>query len=208
MFEPNLTVDWNVIENDLYIAVVNSITILKNSNEEFSCLAFDSDPTYGYSLICFNTKSASDNYIKNSDKNNSNYINDSLSGNDEIPNWLKKANIDIQTKDLPDLPIWKKFHYLDRLNSFQPYCNSVGDFSHIEVDKMENKSLANYLSSIKENEEEHTQYLHNYFKMIAWNTTNKIINENLLDQLKMSRPFVIGLQFHDSDFIVLRTINI
>ena len=208
MFEPNLTVDWNVIENDLYIAVVNSITILKNSNEEFSCLAFDSDPTYGYSLICFNTKSSSDKFLKTSDENNYNYINSSLTENDDIPEWLKKANLGIKINDQPDLPIWRKSFYLDRLNSFQPYCNNVGDFSHIEVEKCENNSLANYFTNIKDNENEHSNYLHDYFKIIAWNTTNKIVKSNILNQLNISRPFIIGLQFHDDEFIVLRAINL
>lgn len=50
-------------------------------------------------------------------------------------------------------------------------------------------------------------YLYGNMQLLFWKCIERLINEHVLDMLKLASPFRLGYQFHEEDIVVLRILN-
>jgi hypothetical protein len=182
--------DWKSVENKLYsesITAINSFTA-EYPEEEVCYFAFDSDPVYGYVLICFDT---TENSVSEARRQ-------------------AQRSIEIMREYLASAWNWQTTKSMLISSQVLPFTNNTGDFQYqgyAEVKFPEWEKLAESEKYPQGDFEGADDYLEANVSVVFWRVIDRLIEEGKFSMLRMSSPFYVGYGFHDDDQIILRILN-
>jgi hypothetical protein len=157
----------------------------EHGDEEVCYFAYDSDPQYGYVLICFNTTEASRRSVASS------YA-DSVAR--RVKNLRQPAFLDSAL-------------YMAESTAELPFCNNTGDFEYqgfAEV-KFEHWEQQAPEADI---EDDHDNPLLNRVAWLLSRAIDTLADEDAFDSLKLASPTLLGFTFHESEQHVLRMLRL
>jgi hypothetical protein len=160
----------------------------QHGGEEVCYFAYDSEPRYGYVLTCFNTSSASLEFIRKQRDYHTQYRRQLL----EKPVWFDSA------------------YYQARVNSVLPFCNNTGDFAFQGFTQIQFPEWQEFADSpdYPEAKDDDKDYLTNRVARLFCRATDQLVEERAFEQLRLARPVLIGFGFHDHDQYVLHMLNL
>ena len=159
----------------------------KHGGEEVCYFAYDSEPRYGYVLTCFNTSSASQEFVRKQ----------------------REYHAKHRRKLMAD-PVWfDSAYYQTKAHSLLPFCNNTGDFAFQGFTQIEFPEWQKYAESPKypEVEDDNEDYLMNRVARLFCRATDQLVKTRVLEQLRLARPTLVGFGFHDRDQYVLHMLN-
>lgn len=185
MIEP----DWNKIEERLFKESGKAIDAFEkeHSDKQVCYFSFDSEPAYGYVLICFDT---TDNSLRQAREN-------------------EQQAVQRRKETLNDEWAWKWAKYQLSSPQILPFNNNAGDFMFQGFRKLEFPEWQAFRGSkdYPQCKEGEGDYLEGRVTICFWNVIERLIEEGKLQSLPMSSPFYLGYGFHDEDQVVLRILN-
>ncbi len=182
--------NWNDVEIKLYeesLAAINNFSA-EHPDEEVCYFAFDSEPYYGYVLICFDT---SDNSISEA----------KLSAQRS----LRRVTEFIQT----DCDWQMAKSTMNSANEL-PFTNNTGDFKYQGYSEVNFEGWQEFAGSEDYpagDFEGADDYLEGNMAIIFWKVIDRLIKEGRFSFPRMASPFFAGYGFHDEDQVLLRMLN-
>ncbi|PUA36615.1 hypothetical protein C8Z91_24860 [Paenibacillus elgii] len=181
--------DWKEVEERLFQESVSAIKQFsaEHANEEICYFAFDSEPYYGYVLLCFDTTENSVIEAKRSAERALDFTAQSI---EKGMNW-QMAN-----------------SYMTGANLL-PFTNNTGDFKYQGYTQVDFQGWQEFADSdaYPKGYSEDQDYLEGNLSIVFWKVIDRLIRENHFSVLKMASPFFVGYGFHDKDQVLLRIIN-
>lgn len=181
--------DWKEVEERLYQESVSAIKqfSVEHANEEICYFAFDSEPNYGYVLICFDTTENSAREAKRSAERALTFTRQYMERGFQ----------------------WQMAKSIMTGANLLPFTNNTGDFAYQGYTQVDFEGWQEFAESDdypKGYSEEH-DYLEDNLAIVFWKVIDRLIQEEQFSVLKMSSPFFAGYGFHDQDQVLLRIIN-
>ena len=161
---------------------------IEHPDTEVCYFAYDSEPRYGYVLICFNTSHSNLRYVREC--------------HDRRVEYRKK---------LLSQPCWRDSAYHQvKTSSVLPFCDNTGDFAYpdfAEVKFPEWTTIAETGDYPKEFGDV-VSYLENRVALTFARALDQLAEGGSLAVRKLSTPTLFGFGFHDKDQIVVRMLNV
>jgi hypothetical protein len=183
--EPN----WKEAEDMLFANCVEAVTRFAEENPSRTCsfLAFDSEPCYGYVFISLDTP---ENALQEA-KREQDY---------EVQNRVKQFSRE---------GAWQSAHYYIAERPSLAHSHNTGAFEFEQYQRVDFEGWEEFVQgeSYPEAEEQNKDYLANHTILIFWRVIERLIEEGVLNVLKLASPFRLGYNFHDGKLIVVRIIN-
>lgn len=182
--------DWNEVERILYgesVAAIKRFSV-EHTDEEVCYFAFDSEPYYGYVLICFDTTENSITEAKLSAERSLKSVREFIQS---YCDWQRAKSVMISASKLP-------------------FTNNTGDFKYqgyAEVNFGDWQDFADSEEYPVGNFELASDYLEGNLVIVFWKVIDRLIGEGHFSGLRMASPFYAGYGFHDEDQILLRILN-
>ena len=157
----------------------------EHGDEEVCYFAYDSDPQYGYVLICFNTTEASRRAVASS----------------------YSHSIARRAKRLREPAFVESALYTAESTAQLPFCNNTGDFEYqgfaeVKFERWrENAPEADI-------EDDHDNPLLNRVAWLLSRAIDTLVDENAFDSLKLASPTLFGFAFHEGAQYVLRMLRL
>lgn len=160
----------------------------KHPNEEVCYFAYDSEPRYGYVLICLNTTRASLEFAHKQQDYHTQYRRELLGD----PVWFDNA------------------YYQAKAHALLPFCNNTGDFAYQGFAEIKFPEWQDYAESAEypESDDEDDDYLINRAARLFCRATDQLVDQRTFERLQLAKPTLIGFGFHDHDQYVLRMLNL
>ena len=182
--------DWNEVEEKLYAESVAAIEAFAAQHpvEEVCYFAYDTDPQYGYILICFDTSENSVSEAKRSAERSIKLVEECFRHGWD---WQMAKATMISAAELP-------------------FTNNSADFKYHgfwEVEFEGWEELAESEDYPVGDFEGADDYLEGNVALIFWKVFDRLIREGLFSGLRMASPFYVGYGFHDEDQVILRILN-
>ncbi|MFB6363472.1 hypothetical protein ACFCP7_05330 [Paenibacillus elgii] len=180
--------DWKEVEERLYQESVSAIEqfSVEHADEEICYFAFDSEPYYGYVLLCFDTTENSVMEAKRSAEYEYN----------KIAKAIKKMS-------------WLSAHSYMANANLLPFTNNTGDFQYQGYTQVNFEGWKEFADSddYPKGYTEMQDYLESNLSIVFWKVIDRLIREKHFSVLKMASPFFVGYGLHDQDQVLLRIIN-
>ena len=157
-------------------------------DEEICYFAFDSEPYYGYILICFDTTENSIFEAKLSAQRSMDHAEEFIQKDYD---WQMAKSAMISANALP-------------------FTNNTGDFKYqgyAEVNFEGWQEFADSAAYPGGDFDEADDYLEGNMAIIFWKVIDRLIREGHFSALRMASPFYAGYGFHDEDQVLLRILN-
>lgn len=157
----------------------------EHSDKEVCYFAYDSDPQYGYVLICFNTTEASQRQVS----------------------MAYASSVARRVKNLREPAFAESGLYLAQSTSELPFCNNTGDF---EFQGFAEVKFERWVEEASEDdiEDVHDNPLVNRVAKLLCRAIDTLVDEHAFDSLKLASPTLVGFAFHDSEQCILRMLGL
>jgi hypothetical protein len=157
----------------------------EHGDEEVCYFAYDSDPQYGYVLICFNTSEASRRSVASS----------------------YAHSVARRVKNLREPAFVDSALYMAESTAALPFCNNTGDFEYqgfaeVKFERWEEEAPEGHI------EDDHDNPLLNRVAWLLCCAIDTLVDEKAFDSLKLASPTLVGFAFHDSEQHVLRMLRL
>jgi hypothetical protein len=160
----------------------------EHPGDEVCYFAFDSEPRYGYVLICFNT---------------------SQSNLRHVSEWHEKRVA--YRKALLSQQVWRdRAYYQVRTHSVLPFCDNTGDFAYqgfAEVKYPEWQTAAES-EEYPQASDDNNDYLQNRVALLFAQALDVLAEEGSFSSLGLACPTLLGFGFHDQEQLIVRMLNL
>jgi hypothetical protein len=184
-----MAIDWHACDEKLHAASVAAIhRLAADKLDELICFfAFDSEPRYGYVLICFDT----------------------LANN--IRSAMRREEFAIKQRQrmLKREDAWESAKYFLNSPVLTPFNTNSGDFAFSQYAKVafpEWREL-HERGDYPESQPNQDDYLESSARLVLWRVAERLIAEKAFQSLLLASPFVVGYGIHDQEETILRILN-
>jgi hypothetical protein len=181
--------NWKQAQDQLAKASADAIAAFaaEHANVECCHFAFDSEPCYGYVLLCFDTTSNSLKSAKD----------------------REKYAVERRQRMLADQDSWKNAEYFLNTPVLVPFGDNTGDFEFQLFRELKFPEWQEYAESAdypqqKENEND---YLEGNFRILVWRVVEELVASGAFDCLNRSKPFLVSYGLHDQEQRIIRILD-
>lgn len=184
--------DWQSIEDRLFEKSQACIVRFAQEHPDVSCsfFAYDTDPTYGYFYLSFDTPEHA------------------LEEAQEYERLIRSHRY----STLSDEEMWRYAEMVLKNSTLITYGPDAGGFAYPEYDRIIFNEL-DALSVISPEEDPELApliregYLNGNVYRMLWKLSERLVASGVFKHLRLASPFRIGLQFHEDRIVVLRILN-
>ena len=181
--------NWEKVEQTLFKKSKQAILRFAREHPEEECcyFAFDTDPKYGYILLCFDTRENSLRQAK------------------EAERWA----IDRRKEGLRHDWAWTWAGHQLQYPPLLPFGADSGGFKYIGYAEVDFPGWVAFAGSrnYPQGEEHHDDYLEGNMRIVMWKVAERLIEDGVFGRLRLSSPFFVGYGIHDQEQSILRILN-
>ena len=182
-------IDWNKAEQRAVTETINAVRdfAAEHSDEECCYFAFDSDPQYGYVLLCFDT---TDNSRRSAQAR-------------------EHSAVERRKQTLSGEQAWEYSSHFLRSPVLAPFGDDTGNFAFIGYRKLSFPDWDQFAQdpAYPAKKENCDDWLEGHFRVLVWKVVERLVAEGAFDCLRKSSPFMIGYGIHDQEMSIVRMIN-